>query len=114
MLVTVDTTLAVPLGTQIAAGIRGGLVRGEIVAGERLPSARALGASLQVNLHTVLRAYAELRDEGIIELRRGRGAVVRRNLDPEHTRVRELARAFVREARSLGLDPAALLAESGA
>lgn len=114
MLVTVDTTSAVPLGTQIAAGIRGCLVRGEITAGERLPSARALGASLQVNLHTVLRAYAELRDEGIIELRRGRGAVVRRNLDTEHTRVRELARAFVAEARSLGLDPAALVAESWA
>jgi GntR family transcriptional regulator len=104
MLLRVDPGSATPLAAQIAAQVRAGLARGEVTPGERLPSARELGASLQVNLHTVLRAYAELRDEGLIDLRPGRGAVVRRDVDAEHTRLRALARDFVLEARRLGLD----------
>lgn len=44
--------------------------------GERLPAAKALGESLGVSLHTVLHAYQDLRHQGLIELRRGRGAGV--------------------------------------
>lgn len=103
-----------PLAGQIAAGVRGALIRGELAPGERLPSARALGESLQVNLHTVLRAYAELRDQGVIELRRGRGAVVLSELKSEQVALREMARCVVLEARRLGVDPVALIAAARA
>ena len=76
MLVTVDPSRNEPLFAQLAASVRSGLVSGTIGPGERLPAARDLAASLQINVHTVLRAYAQLRDEGLIELRRGRGATV--------------------------------------
>ena len=109
-----DPSSPLPLAGQIAAGVRGALIRGEVSPGERLPSARALGESLGVNLHTVLRAYAELREQGVIELRRGRGAVVRRGVEAEHVSLRELARTVVVEARRLGVDPAALIAEATA
>ena len=104
MLIRVDPASRVPLAQQIAAQVRAALVRGEVVAGQRLPTARALGGSLEVNLHTVLRAYSLLRDEGLIELRRGRGATVARGLEPEHNRLRQLAQDFVDEARRLGLE----------
>ncbi|WAP52060.1 GntR family transcriptional regulator [Arthrobacter sp. ATA002] len=65
-----------PLHEQIAAAVRAGILDGSLADGERLPAAKALGESLGVSLHTVLHAYQDLRDQGLIELRRGRGAVV--------------------------------------
>jgi GntR family transcriptional regulator len=110
MLFRVDVAGAEPLADQIAAQVRGGIVRGELSAGERLPTARELAEVLDVNLHTVLRAYAKVRDEGLIELRRGRGAVVRGDADVTRLRLLELARQFAGEARRLGLDEAEMIA----
>ena len=76
MLIRIDPTATTPIYTQIAREVRRAAVAGEVVVGQRLPAARDLARSLAVNMHTVLRAYADLRDEGVIELRRGRGAVV--------------------------------------
>jgi GntR family transcriptional regulator len=76
VLIRIDPTSATPLHRQLSSGIRASIVDGRLAGGERLPAARALAASVGVNMHTVLRAYGTLRDEGLIELHRGRGAVV--------------------------------------
>jgi GntR family transcriptional regulator len=110
MLFTVDPTAPVPLAVQIAAQVRGAIGRDEVGAGQRLPPARDLAAALEVNMHTVLRAYSMLRDEGLIELRRGRGAVVRAHVVAEQVRLRELARELVHAARRLGLGDAEIAA----
>ncbi|TFB87268.1 GntR family transcriptional regulator [Cryobacterium algoricola] len=91
------------LKAQIAQQIRREIAKGSLYAGERLPSARTLGTTLGVNIHTVLSAYAELRDEGFIELRRGRGAVVREAESTGSANVISLAREFVREAQRMGM-----------
>ena len=82
------------LHEQVAAEIRRAIANGEARPGERLPSALDLASVLKVNRNTVLRALRQLRDEGLLEVRRGRGVTV--VATPEqgelHTRVRELVK----------------------
>ncbi len=96
-----------PLYAQLAAGVRTDAAEGRLRPGDRLPAAREVAESLGVNLHTVLRAYQELRDEGLVDMRRGRGAVITDAAGPLtalHSEIRSLARS----ARTLGLSPDAL------
>jgi DNA-binding transcriptional regulator YhcF (GntR family) len=74
--ISIDPTLPLPLFEQLASALRSAIIDGRVIGGERLPAARDLAATLGINVHTVLRAYQLLRDEGLIELHRGRGAVV--------------------------------------
>jgi GntR family transcriptional regulator len=76
VLITVDRADDTALYEQLAAAVRRGLKDGELQDGERLPPARELAEQLDVNMHTVLKAYALLSDEGVLKVRRGRGAVV--------------------------------------
>jgi len=64
------------LHEQVAAEIRRAIAEGEAKPGERLPPAMDLAAVLGVNRNTVLRALRVLRDEGLLEFRRGRGVTV--------------------------------------
>ena len=87
MLIKVDRDVDEPLFSQIARTIREQAAAGTLPAKTRLPSARDLAEQLNVNLHTVLKAYQLLRDEGLVELRRGRGAV----LTSQSTKIGDLA-----------------------
>lgn len=99
----VDPMSGTPLFDQVAASVRRGIGDGTLTRGDRLPSAREVAASLDINLHTVLRAYQVLRDEGLIELRRGRGAVVTAS-DPGRVRLEALVAELIAEGSRLGLD----------
>lgn len=77
MLLRLDPRSGKPLYHQLSGALRRAIRDGEAATGDQLPPAREMARSLGVNMHTVLRAYQQLRDEGLIELRRGRGAVIR-------------------------------------
>jgi len=104
VLITIDPASPVPLGDQVAAAVRRGIEDGTVGPGDRLPAARDLATSLGVNVHTVLRGYQQLRDEGLVELRRGRGAVVSAAGTAEGAELAEATGRLAAAARRLGLD----------
>ena len=76
MYIRIDPNDGIPLGVQIVRGIRLAIAQGKLAAGEQLPSARDFAAQLQVNFHTVRKAYGELQTDGLLEFQRGRGTFV--------------------------------------
>jgi len=98
--VNVDRSDPVSLHDQVAARIRRAIADGEAGPGERLPLAKDLAAVLGVNKNTVLRALHLLREEGLLEFRRGRGITVVGT--PQRGAVLARARELVEFARLHG------------
>ena len=98
--VKVDRDEPLELHEQVAGEVRRAIADGEAKPGERLPPARDLAAVLGVNTNTVLRALRILRDEGLLEFRRGRGITVAGS--PERGAVIARAKDLVRFARQHG------------
>jgi GntR family transcriptional regulator len=98
--VKVNRSESTELHEQVAAEIRRAIAEGEARPGERLPPAKDLAAVLGVNTNTVLRALRQLREEGLLDFRRGRGVTVAGT--PEHGAVVLRARELVSFARQHG------------
>jgi GntR family transcriptional regulator len=98
--VKIDRQEPTELFEQVAAEIRRAIADGEAKPGERLPPARDLAAVLGVNTNTVLRSLRLLREEGLLEFRRGRGVTVAGT--PEKGAVIARARDLVSFARQQG------------
>ena len=98
--VKVDRGDPTDLYEQVAGEIRRAIADGEAKPGERLPPAKDLAAVLDVNTNTVLRALRLLRDEGLLEFRRGRGISVAGT--PERGAVVQRAKELVDFARRQG------------
>ena len=94
--VKLDRDNPLDLHEQVAAEIRRAIAEGEAKPGERLPPA-----------NTVLRALRQLRDEGLLEFRRGRGITV--SGTPQDGVVLEKTRDLLRFARSQGYRPDELI-----
>jgi GntR family transcriptional regulator len=99
MLLSVDLNDQRPLHEQAADAIRRAISDGEVEPGERLPPARDLAVALRINANTVLRALRELREEGLLEFRRGRGVTVLRRPDPDPALRRKLRELLADAAR---------------
>ena len=98
--VKVDKADPTDLYKQVAAEIRRAIADGEAKPGDRLPPTRDLAAVLGVNANTVFRALRLLREEGLLEFRRGRGVSVVGS--PERGAVVQRAKDLVEFARRQG------------
>ena len=67
-----DEAIYIQLRNQIILGI----ATSSLQEGEALPSVRQLADDIGVNMHTVNKAYAMLRQEGYLKLDRRKGAVI--------------------------------------
>lgn len=80
LLLALDRASATPLWRQVYRQIRERILRGEIQAGERLPSSRALATALGVSRNLVLDAYDQLQAEGYLVSRPQSGMLVAEGL----------------------------------
>src|SRR6185437_15421241 len=96
----VDRAERTPLHEQVAAEIRRAIADGEAGPGDRIPQARDLATVLGVNRNTVLRALRLLRDEGLLEL--GRGRSIRVTGGPEQGAVVAKTKELIEFARRHG------------
>lgn len=110
-----DAGSDLPLYAQLARQLREAVVSGGWDPARPLPSVRTLVALLRVNPQTVLRAYRELEEEGLIERRQGQGTFVR----PEAIQAAAAARRrevlselgrLAERARALGIGDAEIVA----
>jgi len=76
LILNVDLAADVPIYQQIRDQIVEAIAHGALTEGSPLPPTRTLAADFGINFHTVNRAYDLLRQEGLIRLSRGTGAVV--------------------------------------
>ncbi len=104
MLLMLDLNDPRPLHEQVSAAIKRAITTGDVAPGDRLPPARDLAAALGVNANTVLRSLRELRDEGLLEFRRGRGVSVLRRPDGRAA-LRDRVRDLLDEAAQYGVGP---------
>ncbi len=97
-----------PLAEQVAAEIRRAIAEGEARPGDRLPLAKDLAVVIGVNKNTVFRALHLLRDEGLLEFRRGHGITVAGT--PDKSALVAQVRELVRSARRSGYRKSELIA----
>lgn len=76
MILRINLASEEPLYLQIRQQVVEAIAVGELAPGDRLPAVRQLAGELGINMHTVNKAYAVLRDEGFISMRSRSGAVV--------------------------------------
>ena len=81
MIIKLDTTGNLPIYAQLRNQIVMGIGRGELKVGEGLPTVRQMAEDIGVNMMTVNKAYAILKQEGYIEIDRRHGAKVSPRLD---------------------------------
>ncbi|NUR91016.1 MAG: GntR family transcriptional regulator [Nonomuraea sp.] len=102
MLLTLDLNDSRPLHEQVAAAIRRAIGEGSYGPGDRLPPAKDLADVLGINPNTVLRALRDLRDEGLLEFRRGRGVSVAGGGSDARALLVQRTRELLDEARRHG------------
>ena len=104
-----------PAYVQLVRQVRQAVLRGVLRPGDRLPAAREVVAALAINPNTVLKAYSQLENDGVVRSRAGMGTFVAATAPPavEPALLRRLGPsldAWIVRARGAGLDQEAVAA----
>ncbi len=115
MLFRVNDASPMPVYLQLKEQVLHALSRGQLKAGDRLPTVREVAVSLTINPNTVNRAYAELERDGLLTSRRGRGTFVsdsgkHADVSSQQARLKDIARHALGEARAFGFTVSELIA----
>jgi len=102
----IDASSATPPFEQVRVQVRDAVAAGELVAGAKLPTVRALAEQLGLAANTVARAYRELEADRLIETRGRAGSFVAPQGDAGQRAAQEAARDYVNRVRRLGIDDA--------
>jgi DNA-binding transcriptional regulator YhcF (GntR family) len=107
----IDTSSATAPFEQVRTQIASAVAAGQLSAGTKLPTVRALAADLGLATNTVARAYRELEADAVIATHGRRGTFIRSDVLDEsnvHAGAAELARTaaaeYVHTVRRLGLN----------
>src|SRR5215471_16669620 len=108
-----------PIYRQLRDRVVAMILDGVLKEGDPLPSVRTVSADYRLNPLTVLKAYQELVDEGLVETRRGLGMFV--NSGARNSLLKAERQKFLKEdwpriretIFRLGLDPEELLEDDG-
>lgn len=102
-----------PIYCQILDDIRKKAVSGQLTAGQKMPSVRALADLYQINPNTAARIYRELESEGLVITRKGLGTYLCSDMkvlaDLRSGMVSECISRFVAEMNDFGYDKEEIL-----
>ena len=76
MMIEIDFSSDEAIYIQLTNQIIMGIATSRLQEGDTLPSVRQLADTVGINMHTVNKAYAVLRKEGIVSIDRRKGAVI--------------------------------------
>lgn len=103
----------VPTYLQLVQQVEHALRLGYLKPGDQLPTVRSVVAELTINPNTVLKAYKDLEQKGLVGGRPGQGTFVLNSLgapSAQHARLRRDLEAWLRDARQAGMDRASITA----
>ncbi len=109
----VNPRSGVPIYVQLVEQIKHALEVGILQPGDQLPTMRQLASELTIAPNTIVKAYDELANLGLIESRQGVGTIVVANLDgtlrkQQQKALFERLQVLVRDASLLDISPEAL------
>jgi GntR family transcriptional regulator len=103
-----DASSGVPPYLQLVHQVRQSLLLGYLRAGDRLPTVKEVAGDLAINPNTVVKAYRQLENEGLVSPRPGQGTFVTGSVEPvapgPYAKLRRSLEQWVREAYDAGLD----------
>ena len=103
-----DGSSGVPPYLQIVQQVRQALLLGYLRSGDQLPTVKEVVASLAINPNTVVKAYRQLENDGVVTARPGQGTFVTASIEPvapgPYARLHRSLEQWIREAYAAGLD----------